>query len=310
VSLSTDGGVTFTVKYTFPPQLSFIRVAVAPSDPKIIYVTGFNGTKAPLVIGVSTDGGASWTVDENASMGVASSNQIVDFLGVAPDDPHTVYVMVTSGKGDEIWKSSQSGKGLVKVLTLADQEEWPRGGFAFAETGKTVYVAGFDPLNTGMQPPASLYISHDAGQTWQRRISPGTGPRYRCLGYRGGKLYACGGEQLSGDKFFLGSSTDEGVTWSSIVKLTDVTGPNQCVAQRCSMTVDFLLPFYGSDGGAPARPDGGAPIPDAAPAPLPEPPGPKLSKGGGCSFVPDGESGAAVALLALALVGMVRQRRA
>src|SRR5439155_6979274 len=123
--------ITFAVKYTFPPQVLFVRVAVAPSDPKVVYLTGFNGSKAPLVMGVSTDGGATWTLDETASMGFATPSQTVDFLGVSPDDANTVYVMVTSGKGDEIWKSTERGHNFVKVLTLADEEEFPFEGFAF-----------------------------------------------------------------------------------------------------------------------------------------------------------------------------------
>ena len=302
VALSTDGGKNFTAKMAFPPQVLFIRVAVAPTDPKIVYVSGFNGTKAPLVMGVSTDGGNTWTLDENASVGVAMSSQIVDFLGVAPDDAHTVYVMVTSGTGDQIWKSTNQGKGLVKVLTLADEEEWPRAGFAFGDNGQTLFVAGYDPLNTGMQPPASLYVSHDAGQTWERRAGTALGPRYRCIGYRAGTLYACGGDQLVGDQFFLGSSADEGRTWSPIVHLNDVRGPNPCLTGKCTGTVDFLLPFRGgSDAGVPDA---------AAPRPLPEPPVANPPKSG-CSFTasaPATPGPLALAALALAL-RLVRRRR-
>jgi len=297
-ALSTDGGATFTTKQVFPAHLLFIRIQVAPSDPNFVYVAGFNGTKAPLVMGVSTDGGETWTLDETASMGVATSQQIVDFLGVSPDDPQTVYVMVTSGQGDEIWKSNERGKGLVKVLTLSDQEEWPRGGFTFGADGKTIYVAGYDPLNTGLQPPASLYISHDSGQTWERRPSPASGPRYRCVGYRAGPLYACAGEQLAGDQFFLGVSSDEGRSWSSMIKLTDVKGPNECVAVKCQGTVDFLTPFRGGvDAGAPdaAR--------DAAVTNPPLPP-----KSSGCNF--GGAAGQApAAALGLALLALVNRRR-
>jgi hypothetical protein len=297
VALSTDGGKTFTAKQTFAANLLFIRIAVAPSDPKTIYITGFNGTKVPLVMGVSTDGGNTWAVDENASMGVANSNQIVDFMGIAPDDPSTVFVVVTDAMGDQIWKSTTKGKNLVKVLTLADAEEWPRAGFTFGADGKTVYVAGFDPLNTGMQPPASLYISHDGGTNWERRTSPSTGPRYRCIAFRDNKLYACAGEQLSGDQFLLGSSADEGKTWASLMRLTDVTGPTPCAAAKCMGTVDFLRSFSGSDGGAPdaaVKADSGA-----------QPPKPGKS---GCSLA-GGPGDAGAALLITIIAGLATRRK-
>ena len=111
VALSTDGGKTFTAKQTFAASLLFIRVVVAPKDPKTIYLSGFNGTKVPLVLAVSTDGGETWTLDENASLGIANSNQIVDFMGVSPDDPSTIFVVVTNAMGDEIWRSTAKGKG-------------------------------------------------------------------------------------------------------------------------------------------------------------------------------------------------------
>jgi photosystem II stability/assembly factor-like uncharacterized protein len=303
VALSTDGGKTFTAKQTFAASLLFIRVVVAPSDPKTIYVSGFNGTKAPLVLAVSTDGGATWSLDENAAMGVANPNQIVDLAGVSPDDPNTIFVVVTNPMGDEVWKSTSKGKNLTKVLTLADAEEWPRSGFTFGADGKTVYVAGFDPLNTGMQPPASLYISRDGGGNWTRHTSPSTGPRYRCIAYRDKLLYACAGEQLSGDQFLLGSSSDEGMTWKSIVKLTDVVGPNACAAAKCSATVDFLRSFSpGVDGGAP--PDAAAPVPrdDAGTRPKPVPPK------SGCA-VAGGSADLAAIVMLMMIAGLARRRR-
>ena len=310
VALSSDGGKSFVAKQTFAAALLFIRVAVAPSNPKFVYAFGFNGTKVPLVIAVSTDGGDTWALDENASMGIANSNQIVDFLGIAPDDPQTVYVVVTDPMGDQIWKSTAKGKAFVKVLTLADAEEWPRGGFSFGADGRTIYVAGFDPLNTGMQPPASLYVSHDAGQTWTRRTSPSTGPRYRCVGYRDNRLYGCGGESLSGDQFLLGSSTDEGQSWAPLMRLTDLVGPNACVAGKCSATVDFLRTFSAGDGGPPdagARADAARPMPMPMPMPMPTPT-PIPPKKGGCAFGGDA-SGSSAALTILILVGLRARRR-
>jgi hypothetical protein len=297
VALSTDGGKTFVVKHTFADHQRMIRVAVAPSDPKVLYVAGFNGTRVPIMLALSTDGGETWTVDETTWMGVAGPNQIAEFLGVSPDDPHTVYVMVTSGKGDEIWKSTQQGRGLTKVLTFSDEEQWPRGGFSFGADGKTLYVVGFDPLNTGTRPPSSLYLSRDAGLTWERRPSAAHGPRYRCIGFRGGQLYGCGGDLLSGDQFLLGVSSDEGRSWASLVRTSDVRGPSPCVGDMCAQTVDFLRSF--ADGGTPAV------LPDAGPRPPPV-----AVKKSGCSFGggPAAGAGPSLLLAAAALLGR-RARR-
>jgi hypothetical protein len=320
LALSTDGGVSFTVKYALPTSFSAVKVAVAPSDPKVIYVGGYKSNispTVPLVMGVSTDGGETWTLDENASAGVATAQQIADFLGVLPSDPQTVFVMVTNPRGDEIWRSSNKGHGLVKVLTLADAEEWPRGGFAFGPDGKTVYVVGYDPLNTGTQPPGSLYVSHDGGVSWQRRPAAAEGPHFRCIGARGDTLYACGGDQAVGDTFLLGTSTDEGKSWKPLVTLADIVGPNGCVADKCAATASFLSPFRADGGapiggagggGSPGLPDAGAPVtPDAAisvDAARPPPPAPKDS---GCSYG-GGSTGASSLLLLLAALYRARRR--
>lgn len=303
LSLSVDGGQTFTVKHTFPEHLRFIRVAVAPSDRKVMYLAGFNGTLVPLVMAVSGDAGETWTFNENASEGVATRSQIVEFLGVSPDDPHTVFVTVTSGRGDEVWKSTQQGRAFTKVLTFADEEQWPRAGFSFGASGQTLYVTGYDPLNTGTRPPASLYISRDGGVTWERRPSPETGPRYRCIAYRGGLLYGCGGDALSGDRFLLGVSDDEGKTWASVVRTLDVRGPNECIGDRCAGTVDFLRSF--TDGGVPVV------LPDASLPSLPEPPPQPPAKNDGCSLAAGGapQPPAALALLLAALLPALARRR-
>jgi photosystem II stability/assembly factor-like uncharacterized protein len=300
VALSTDGGMSFTAKHVFAPALQFIRVAVAPKNPQTIYVAGFNGTREPLVMGVSADGGDTWTVDETVSMGVASPDQIAEFLGVSPDDPNTVFVMVTNPMGDEIWRSTMRGQAFAKVLVLADAEEWPRGGFSFGGDGKTLFVAGFDPLNTGAQPPGSIYASHDGGGTWQRHSSGAQGPHYRCVGFRAGKLYGCGGDVLAGDQFYLGVSSDEGKTWSPMITLADIHGPNSCVADKCSMTVDFLTPFRNVDGGAP---DAGA-----APGDAGRKPPASVPQHSGCALG-HGSADGSPALILLVIVCAARRRR-
>src|SRR2546423_5468309 len=117
LALSLDGGKTVTVKQMFPQPLRFIRVAVAPSDSRVIYLAGYRST-IPLVLAVSTDGGETFAVNDNASMNVAKSNQVVDLLGIAPNDPKMLYFIVTNPDGDEIWKSTDSGHSLAKILTL------------------------------------------------------------------------------------------------------------------------------------------------------------------------------------------------
>src|SRR5262249_20823579 len=104
---------------------------------------------------------------------------------------------------------------------------------------------------------------------------PPTGsPPVTCLGLHGGALLGCSTEPASG--FALGRSTDDGRTWTPILRFSqDIVGPLQCgvstdVCLECypiwptfatqfnirNVTVPMCTPDTGADGGSPA-PDAG-----------------------------------------------------
>jgi hypothetical protein len=305
LALSTDGGATMTAVQAFPSTLTFVRIALAPSNPRIMYLAGYRANVA-LVLAVSEDGGATFTIDDNASAGVAGVKEVVDLVGIAPDDPRTVYLSVTNESGDQIWKSTSGGYAPVQVLTLGAQgRQW---GFTFGADPSTIFVGSIDPLETAGTPPAYVYVSHDAGTTWVSHPSPATGPRYRCLHYRDGKLYACAGDTNAGDTFLAGVSTDEGRTWAPVLTMADLKGARSCVADRCLATASWLCESYGICGGLdregpPPRLDGGG----AGGS------GGVVGVGGGggkqgCAFA-GGRSGGAGLLVLLAALAGVRLRR-
>jgi hypothetical protein len=153
VAVSLDNGNSFTIKKTFDSNYYVIRVVVSPSDPRIVYLTGYK-SMIPLVLWVSTDGGETFAVDETAATGAALPGQVIDLLGVAPDDANTVYYSVTNPKGDEVWKSTSQGHTPVKVLTLDGAGQ--RYGFSFGQNAATLYVGSRDPLEEVGRAPAAL----------------------------------------------------------------------------------------------------------------------------------------------------------
>jgi hypothetical protein len=292
LALSTDNGATFIKKLDFDAAIYFIRVVVAPSNPKIVYLTGFRNM-FPLIMAVSTDGGETFTMDLEASTGMAMPGQVVELLGVAPDDANTLYFVVTNPDGDEVWKSTSQGHNPVKVLTLGEAGQ--QYGFSFGENPATLYVGSQVLLESVGKPPAYLYFSHDAGKTWDRHPTGAMGPRFRCLHWVAGKLYACGGDQSNQDSFLLGSSIDEGLTWQPAVTFSQLKGVRSCVADKCAVTTTWLCDTYGVCGGV-VRPDGGTVTP------------PATSKG--CAV--GGRGGAASlggAILGLTALALRRRRR-
>jgi hypothetical protein len=263
---SDDAGGSFQPVTTFPTALRLWKLAVAPSDSRVLYVAGYSGgdpnaspplAAAGLVLAVSHDAGASFETILPAA-GFADSRWIV-FLGIAPEDPRTVFLIRAAGSdgGDELWRSTDGGRTATKVLTLPIGHTY--AGFAFGDAPGLTFVAGRPALQTEADNSAELYVSRDGGTTWSAPISSGSaGPRYRCLAARGGHLYACGGGSDAGDGFLLGQSDDEGRTWQPLITTAQIRGPVACGRAACASTTSWLCDFYDICGG---EADGGAVLP-------------------------------------------------
>lgn len=252
---SDDAGVSFSQVISFAPEQRMFRLAVAPSDPRVLYVAGYT-RDAGLVLVVTRDGGATFETISPA-VGFADSRWVT-FLGASPHDPQTVFMAraATSNGGDEIWRSSDGGRTGQKILELPVGHT--EAGFAFGEAPGVVYVAGRPVLQREDGVTAELYVSRDDGVTWAPpALSGPAGPRYRCVGSRAGRLYACGGGVDVQDSFLLGVSDDEGRTWQPVVTTDSLTGPVACSDGACALVDAWLCESYGICGG----PDAGAPSP-------------------------------------------------
>ena len=117
---TTDAGTVWTPIFDNEPVASIGALAVAPSDPKTIYVgTGESDIRSDLASGDgmyrSDDGGATWK-----HIGLEDSRQISRVL-VDPNDARTVYVGVLGhayGPSEQrgVYKSTDSGETWTRVL--------------------------------------------------------------------------------------------------------------------------------------------------------------------------------------------------
>ncbi|HEV2232038.1 MAG TPA: glycoside hydrolase, partial [Terriglobia bacterium] len=117
---SDDYGRTWTPIFDDQPTQSIGAIAVAPSDPNIIYVASGEGLQRPdLSVGngiyKSTDGGKTWT-----HLGLRDGQQI-PALAVDPRDPNRVYAAVLGhpyGPNEErgIFRSTDGGATWKKIL--------------------------------------------------------------------------------------------------------------------------------------------------------------------------------------------------
>jgi photosystem II stability/assembly factor-like uncharacterized protein len=174
---TTDYGLTWRPVFDDQPTGSIGDLAVAPSDPNVIYVGSGEGLQRPDLstgdgIYKSTDGGKTWR-----NVGLRDAQQIGSVI-VDPKDPNRVFVAALGhpyGPNEErgVYRSIDGGATWRRVL-YKDQN-----------TG-AIQVA-FDPSNSqivyadlwaGRQgpwengawqgPESGLFKSTDGGDTWKK----------------------------------------------------------------------------------------------------------------------------------------------
>jgi photosystem II stability/assembly factor-like uncharacterized protein len=122
---TTDAGHTWVSLWDDQPSGSIGSIAVAPSDPNVIYVGSGEGLARPDLstgdgVYKSTDAGKTWT-----HLGLRDGQQIGQ-LAIDPHNPDIVFVAVTGhpyGPNTErgLFKSTDGGKNFKKVLYLDDK---------------------------------------------------------------------------------------------------------------------------------------------------------------------------------------------
>jgi photosystem II stability/assembly factor-like uncharacterized protein len=172
-----DSGRTWTPIFDDQPSQAVGAIAVAPSDPKIIYVSSGEGLARPdLAVGdgmyKSVDAGKTWT-----HLGLRNS-QGIPALAVDPRDPNRIFAAVLGhpyGANEErgIYLSTDGGQNWQKVLSKSENV----GGSDVeidASNPDVVYAALWElrlgPWEDGNQyngTGGGLFKSTDGGQTWR-----------------------------------------------------------------------------------------------------------------------------------------------
>ena len=178
---TTDYGRTWDPIFDEQGTGSVGAIAVAPSDPNIVYVGSGEGLQRPdLSVGdgiyKSTDAGKTWT-----HLGLRDGQQIPQII-VDPRDPDRLFVAVLGhpyGPNAErgIFRSTDGGRTFEKVLYKDENT----GGIDVAfdpQNAQTIYAALWEarqaPWENGAfsGPGSGLVKSTDGGATW-RQIGQG-----------------------------------------------------------------------------------------------------------------------------------------
>jgi MYXO-CTERM domain-containing protein len=299
---SDDGGRSFTRRFSFPAGEQPLKLAQggASGAASALYAAG-EDAGGRLLLRRSDDGGDSF----QPPAGQPPAGIPRELLGVAPDQPGTVFAVLRArdgaGEQDEVWRTRDGGGSWQRVLALPASEGL--GGFSFG-SGNTIYLGVREVLFGAAGAPARLLVSRDGGDSWQPPIpSPRNGPRFRCLAARGDRLDACAGGLPNGDDFLLGYSTDGGHKWTPVMTVDEIAGPEPCQRATCLPTSEWLCATYAL---CEDRPRDGGPTPDAGPLSPPQNDG-----DGGCGCTLGGSaarSTPALPLLILPILLAIRRR--
>ncbi len=181
-----DAGRTWVPIFDREPTGSIGALAVAPSDPRVVYAGSGEGLQRPdLSVGdgvyKSVDGGATWT-----HLGLRDGQQIGS-MAVDPRDPNRLFVAVLGhpyGPNAErgIYRSLDGGASFQRVLF----ENENAGGFDVVvdphdrnTVYATIWAARQAPWEIGASfetPGSGIFKSTDGGTTWAQ-LHDGLPPR-------------------------------------------------------------------------------------------------------------------------------------
>ncbi|MDQ3369543.1 MAG: glycoside hydrolase, partial [Myxococcota bacterium] len=215
---STDGGLTFAPRGLHSPTVWWKSVKVAPSDPRRVYVTGYQVAGTPMArLQRSDDAGGTWREQPLTSSPPMKlgSTPLVLVNAIAPTDPDTLLVTSLGANppgGDVLYRSTDGGTSFTEVFASTDRIR----DVIHAADG-SVYVA---TLGGGSAH------SRDGGATF----TPLAGaPQLGCLGQRSdGALLGCAANWQP-DFQAVTRAVGPG-RWQPLLTFAALAGPVQCAA--------------------------------------------------------------------------------
>jgi hypothetical protein len=235
---TTDAGAHWTPLTDDQATLFMGALALAPSDPNVIYAGTGEATNSALSFtghGVlkSTDGGATWTL---LGQDVFDRHTIAQIV-VSPVDPDTVYVAMAgagvngvSGNGG-VWKSTDGGLTWTDT-TAAISTNAPFSDVEIDPTGpQTLYAAAGSFRGSAVN---GVYKTTDGGATWsvagnfpvgvgEGRITVAIAPADPQTLYASISGSGQAGTTL-GRLVAIMKSTDGGATWTALPNPPDLGG--------------------------------------------------------------------------------------
>ncbi len=180
---STDGGDTWKPLTKGLPGasegLGRIGIAVAPSDPKRIYVSA-EATKGGGVYR-SDDAGENWK-QVNGDHRIGGRGPGAMGIAVAPENPDVIYVANTT-----TWKSTDGGKTFVGFKGAPGGDDYQR-----------IWISTENPQIMALSSDQGAVVSVNGGETWSSWYNQPTGQFYHVTTDNRFPYWVYGAQQESG----------------------------------------------------------------------------------------------------------------
>ncbi|MEX1002453.1 MAG: T9SS type A sorting domain-containing protein [Crocinitomicaceae bacterium] len=174
---TTDGGVSWQNVLFISDSSGVIDMVMDPSDPNILYASGFNRINLPFQAKVTgpdaniyktTDGGDTWTELTN---GLPTGEHSRIGLAISNTSPNTLYASYTDGGSQDIldiYKTTDAGANWSALnVHSGGLPTDAQGGFGwyFGE----VYMNPYDNDQL-IVPGVDMFKSQDGGATWTQNV--------------------------------------------------------------------------------------------------------------------------------------------
>jgi len=247
-------------------------IEVAPSNPQIVYLSGYrtlpnpsgNGIRDHLLFRRDNDGKWTKLLSNSASTSIGFTlmpNSVIHIVGIASDDPAHVYArveLVDNTLSDALYVSTDSGVSWKEIRRKATKIS------AFAVRAAKNSLGNHD-LIAGTMLEAE--VSHNDGADWTALTGA---PHMGCLVENAaGELWACtqnyGVSSAPSDGAAIMKTTDL-QTWTKVLRYQDLTSAASCGADTLQQNtcVPMWCAVCAQLGCTPAA-SYGCPVPQEAP---------------------------------------------
>ncbi len=237
LQISSDHGQTWSSPRVIYPEGSTsyqvdAQVAVDPVDGKTVYVSWLQNNKSDILVGKSSDFGATWSFVLADHTNAGTDKPILAVRG------QDVYISYNHTQSAYVTYSHDGGASFTQVkINQNSHLGWSLGGGGTVTPDHSVYFSwdGYEQ-NGGAKGNVNLYISKstDGGATWTTKLldvsaAPPDCSAFSCgwafLGAAitmtsdtSGNLYAlwnAGSAPKGPERIYFSKSTDGGNTWSA-----------------------------------------------------------------------------------------------